>query len=260
MAVGALKELVDQLGLEKAKKTEMVDAVLAHEKKLRDEREQHETTVRAVVIKRQQELESLNTNELKARCTAIGILGTLATTKQDRVECLLKHWQEGGGIEQALAKKRIEARESELTAMSADKLIDLCGKAGVDPFVKEVMVDRVLRRETELGRFAPPAAPAEETRAAEPQREKDLVTTLLANEAARSRQRAEQKRQEALVARKKEELGSLTIGDLKRRLSSKGASTSGAKGELVEALLSFLVEEETLAKRKDDLMALGKER
>jgi len=66
--------------------------------------------------------------------------------------------------------------------------------------------------------------------------------------------------QEALVARKKEELGSLTIGDLKRRLSSKGASTSGAKGELVEALLSFLVEEETLAKRKDDLMALGKER
>jgi hypothetical protein len=263
MAIDALKELVDLLGLERAKKSEMVEDVLAHEKKLREEREQHEMTLRAVVVERQEELASLNISELKARCAAIGIPGTLGTTKQDRVECLLKHWQECGGIDQALAKKRLDARDSELTAMSADKLIELCEKAGVDPLVKEVMVDRVLRRETELGRFAPPAAPAEETRSAEPQREKDLVTTLLANEAARSRQRAEEERQqqqEALVARKKEELGSLTIGDLKRRLSSKGASTSGAKGELVEALLSFLVEEETLAKRKDDLMALGKER
>merc|ERR1719421_665175 len=117
------------------------------------------------------------------------------------------------------------------------------------------MIDRIVRGEVALGRFAPPT-PTEEApqRAAEPEQKADLVTTMLANEAARAKQKAEQERQkerEAMISRKKEELRSATtLAELKQRLSKRGAGATGSKEELVEALMSLMVEEDALAERK----------
>lgn len=260
MPVEDLKKLVDNVGLQRAAKAGMVEAVLEHEAKIRREQQAREARIRAVVVGKKEELALLPVSELKDRCGAAAILGNLP--KQDRIERLLMHWQERGGIDRALAKIKSDEREAELIAMSTAELRKLCDKAGVDTLLKEVMVDRLIRREIELGRFAALAPAKAEAAAPQPEDKTDLVATLLANEAARARRNAEeekQKEREAAAAKKLEELGSTTVAELKRRLSSKGFCALGSKDDLVQALLAQEMEEEALAAKKAELKALGKD-
>ena len=70
---------------------------------------------------------------------------------------LLVHWQENDGVDKALTQIAQEERTRELQALDTNQLQKLCNKANVDPFVKEIMVDRISKREHDLGCYARPA-------------------------------------------------------------------------------------------------------
>jgi len=261
MAVEDLKKLAEQLGLEKAKKAEMIEAVLQHEAEIRRKQQEHEARLRSLVVQKREELLSLSYGELQQRSKAAGATGKLS--RDAHVELLLTRWQAQGGIEEGLAELAKGAREAALLAMDGAELRALCEGCGLDALVQEVMVDRLLRKEAALGRFAPPAAAEEEGAAApEPEGRGDLVSTLLANEAARAKRRAEEQRQqerEALAAKKRDELRSATVAELKRRLASKGLATAGTKDELVEAVFAQEARDAAAAERRASLKELGKE-
>merc|ERR1711988_802483 len=105
-------------------------------------------------------------------------------SKQERVQHLMKHWQENDGVDKALEKIVQDARKGELSDMENSSLLELCQRAGVDPYVKEVIVDRVIKKEVELGRFNGPKPDKEEI-ADSATRTGDMVDSLIASEAAR---------------------------------------------------------------------------
>merc|ERR1719498_1957988 len=123
----------------------MIQAVLRLEAAERSKVRDHEAKLRAAVVSKQQELTSLSAPELKQLCTEKGIGGVLS--KQARVEELLKQWQAEGGVEKALTKMAQDAREAELRSMDEQALKKLCDAGGVNAFVKEVMVERIVRSE-----------------------------------------------------------------------------------------------------------------
>jgi len=261
MAVDDLKELVLSFGLEKGKKVDMVDSVLNHEARLRQIKLEREENLRKVVVDKTQELSSMSINTLKDQCLAAGITGNLG--KQERTQRLLAHWQEHDGVNKALAQIRCDKRQAELTAMEDGELCGLCEEAEIDMLVKEVLIDRILRKETSLGNFDPPALPKTvEKPVSESGNKADLVATLLANEAARAQRKLEeekQKEKQKQEEKKKEILRGLTVSDLKQKLSKLGMPTSGSKDELVENLYHKEIEEEALGAKKAELKALGKD-
>lgn len=264
MPVDDLKELVEGFGLDKGKKVDMVEAVLKHEERTRQMEQEKAENMRKVMVDKTQELATMAAPTIKEQCIAAGILGNLS--KQERVERLLKHWQEHDGVNKALAQINCDKREAELNDMDCDDILELCDEAEIDTLVKEIMVDRIIRKEATAGKFDPPVkAKLEEKKPIERESAKtDLVATLLANEAERAKRKAEeekQKEREALMAKKKDVLKALTVSELKQRLSKAGLPSAGhqTKDELVEALYSKEIEDEALNARKAELKALGKD-
>merc|ERR1719330_1859205 len=123
----------------------MVDQLANHEAAERAAERAKQATIRQVVVDKKGELEALPIPELKDRCAEEGIKGNL--TKQARVEALVKLWLEDDGVEKALASLARAERVKELSAMDLKALESLCKKASIDPFVKEVVVDRIVKRE-----------------------------------------------------------------------------------------------------------------
>merc|ERR1712072_1385522 len=103
---------------------------------------------------------SLSTAELNKACDNMGIKGL--RSKEERVQRLLVRWQEKDGVDKALAQIAEEERKQELQAMDSTKLQKLCAKMGVDPFVKEIMVERISKRENETGCYSRPKVVQEE--------------------------------------------------------------------------------------------------
>jgi len=126
----------------------------------------------------------------------------------------------------------------------------MCDKAGIDPFLKEVMVDRISKKEHEMGRYMP-AAPAKEPVKA--LQNVDMVDALLANE----QNRKKEKQMEDAVANKKKELKSMGVDELKKALTAKGLDASGKKDEMVEALFAAKMNEEALLARKSELKKMA---
>merc|ERR1719343_1210224 len=126
--------------------------------------------------------------ELKDLCSTKGITGVL--TKSVRVEKLLHLWQQEDGVNKGLAQMARAKREGELVAMDKAALRKLCERSGVEAFVKEIMVERLLKHEVEAGRFVRPAAEKKEEKEQAPAAAKkaDLVDTLLASEANRKKE------------------------------------------------------------------------
>merc|ERR1719343_877162 len=181
MAASDLKELVTAKGLEPGNKADNVDAVLAAEAKERAHKRAKEARLRLVVVKKKEELEALSVGELAERCKAIGLTGKM--TKEYRVQQLLAKWQQDDGISKGLAAMAVQEREAELAAMENSGLIELCDKAGVDPLLKEVMVDRLIKHEGAAGRFARPEIhDDEEMEGSSKEGKADMVDAVLADE------------------------------------------------------------------------------
>merc|ERR1719499_1565904 len=142
-------------------------------------------------------------------------------------------------------------------------LRNLCTAANVDPFVKEVMVDRIVKREAELGRFAKQQVPVEEEEEVaggkSEKKAKDMVEALLAQDANRKREAELKKQEEEIAANKRKELRALSVDELKKAISKKGRPAEGKKEDLVETLYAIGQEEEAAAAKKAKLKALAVE-
>merc|ERR1711871_1638128 len=121
---------------------------------------EHKAKIRAVVVQTKQELESISIAELGKLCDKAGFKGI--KSKAERVQRLLYHWQENDGVEKSLAEIALEERTQELRALDTNQLQKLCLKVGIDPFVSEVMVDRLSKKENEMGCYSRPSLPQAE--------------------------------------------------------------------------------------------------
>merc|ERR1719409_823152 len=114
----------------------MIKALLKHESKARVAAREQKAKIRAVVVQKKQELESLSTAELSKLCDSKGMKGL--RSKEERVQRLLIQWQENDGVDKALTKIAEEERKQELDALDNSKLEKMCAKMNVDPYVQEV--------------------------------------------------------------------------------------------------------------------------
>jgi len=203
-------------------------------------------------VEKKQELEALPTAQLSKACEVAGFKGL--RSKEERVQRLLVQWQENDGVDKALTQIAREERKLELDALESSKLQKLCNKVGVDAFVKEVMVDRISKRESEMNCYSRPALPQEdETPKAD--QNVDMVDALLANEAMRKKEMESQRQQQEKVAQKLKELKALSLDDLKKRLTKKGIEAEGGKGEMMQALVRVGMQAEAVAQRRSALNA-----
>lgn len=161
MSAEGLQRLLQQNGLQArqvGKVDAMVEAFLAHEAKIQDELRAFEVVVDEVLAKRKEELEAETAGRLKELCESKGFKG--GVSKEERVERYLEALRQEGEADAAAAVLNRDKRSAELFALDEKSLVSLCEEAGVDPLVKEVMVDRLLAHEIEQGSAKDDEAPA----------------------------------------------------------------------------------------------------
>lgn len=261
MYLDDLKAVATKAGLDMTKKETMIEEILKHEAQQRADLRARKALVREVLISKKEELEALTLPELRQACISQGITGQL--TKQARIEVLIKQWQDDDGVDKALAKKAYEKRASDLTAMDKPMLNGLCEAAGIDPVVKELVVERIVRIEHKLGRFERPSSEMKklpEENAQKAPKKADIVDALLANEENRKREKELRKQEEDLAESKKRELRAMTMDELKKQLTKHKLDASGKKEELVEALFLVRAQEDGVLARKAELKSLGAEK
>jgi len=248
----------------------MVELILQSEAKARKNVRDHASNVRLVVVKKKEEYEALSFDELRKACSDSGIKGSLS--KEARVLELLRLWQEDDGIDKGLAQMAYEAREAELSAMDTQGLFKICEEKGTNPYVKEVMVDRIIKKETAAGKFA--RQTEEKKEEAEPAKTEDTVEAVLANESERKKRIELERRQQEAIAAKKKELRSNNIEELKRILTERGidpflaasANSSNTtspgrikKDDLVDVLYGEVMKDEAIEAKKNGLRAMPTE-
>jgi len=173
---------------------------------------------------------------------------------------IIKHWQEDDGVDKALAKKSHEKRESDLTAMDKPTLSGLCEAVGITPFVKELVVERIVRVEQKAGNFARPSCEMKklpEEDAPKAPKKVDMVDALLAMEENRKKEKELRRQEEEKAENKKRELRAMTNDELKKQLTKHKLDTTGKKEELVEALFLVTAREDSVTARKTELKSLG---
>lgn len=144
-----LKELLATQGLVAGGIDEMIDALLAHEAKREEELRAYEAKVMEQLLKKKQELEARTGVELRELCAAKGL--SAGASNEDRVERLLRDAKENGEIGKAISTAARAARRRVLEEMDKAALQKLCAEIEVDPFVKVVLVERLLHHEAETG-------------------------------------------------------------------------------------------------------------
>lgn len=143
-----LKERLASKGLETTnKKDAMVEALLGHEEKVRDSLREHAAKVAEVSEKLKAELDQKAGSELKELCIAKGLKAGVA--KEERIQRLVEHAQKDGQIEERVAVMAQMARKDALTSMDKAALFQLCEKTGADPFVKDIIIERILSQDGE---------------------------------------------------------------------------------------------------------------
>merc|ERR1712151_246657 len=120
----------------------MIQQILALEAKEREEVRAQEERVSAVVADMRKDLSTKGNDILKELCRAKEL--ALGGSKTDKIDRLLEAAKQGGDVDNVLKQKAMDERRTELLALGKDGLFDLCQQKGVDPLVKEVMVERIL--------------------------------------------------------------------------------------------------------------------
>jgi len=140
--------------------------------------------------------------------------------------------------------------------MEIEHLRMLCETNNVDPFVKEVIADRVAKAEKLAGRFAKPILEKKEE-VADKGQSADLVDALIANESTRKATQKKQMEQEEAIKVKMTQLRGTSVEDLKKLLAKHGASAEGKKDALVAAAYDIFLQEEAVNSRKSELKAMS---
>merc|ERR1712232_394030 len=261
MYADELKDIASKKGIQVRTRDEIIEAILKLEIKERQAVRDNEARIRSILEEKKGGLESLGFSELCARCDSAGIVGKL--TKEARIEQLLKAWLEADGVAKALARMDRDKRKAELDAMEKKKLRVLSEKAGIDPFVKEVMVERIVKWENAAGRFARPVLPKTELEASNEETTKptnkkdDVIDALLASQASQRKEQELKQQEIDRAASKIKELNSLSVEEIKKKITKKGLEATGKKDDLVATLLKISLQEEADTARKTKMLAWG---
>jgi hypothetical protein len=261
MYVDDLKKLAESNSLQIGKRDDMIKAIVKSEAKERAQKREYEASMRAVVTKKKGELDGLSAPELKRLCTEKGIKGNLS--KVERVEVLLKLWVEDDGIKRTQLQQARDERESELFAMDKEALKAICEKAGVEVFLRDVMVDRLVKFESEKGKFSKPQLTLEQDLTdATPKvvSKASLVDALLAKQKTDKEMSDKQKEEATKLAQKVKDLCKKSVEELKKVLTKRRIEIPGSKKEqLVKAFIDADAAEEAAAAIKAKLMSAGSE-
>jgi len=144
MPVADIKDFVNSKGLEKGTKADMIGAILGLEAKAREQIRMREAKVSEVVQKIKDDIAAKSNDELKV------ILGEknlkLGGSKTDRVDRLVAHAKETE-VDNILFQMDADARREELSQLDKANLVAMCQKKAIDPFVKEIMIERLVMDE-----------------------------------------------------------------------------------------------------------------
>merc|ERR1712032_1013587 len=152
MGLEQLMRLAASRGLEtnkKEKPAKLVESLLAEEARLRKAAAAYELKVQEVLAKKKEELESKTGSGLKDLCVGKGL--PAGAGKESRIERLLGEARESGEVDKILVAMARTARTTELHMEDTEALQKLCVKLGADPFMKDVMVERLISHESTFG-------------------------------------------------------------------------------------------------------------
>merc|ERR1712100_223461 len=120
----------------------MVKTLLAHEAKLRKDLQAFEGKIGEAAEQKTKELEGKTNAVLKDMCSKKGL--ALGGDKDDKIERLIEEILKEGDLDQVVTMNLRNKRKDELMAMEKPVVVKLCEQTGVDPLIKEVMVERIL--------------------------------------------------------------------------------------------------------------------
>merc|ERR1712070_132898 len=142
-----LKDLLTRNGLETGGKDQMITTLLAHEAKCREDLKAFDMKVDQMAEKQKEELESKNNAALKEMCAKKGL--AVGGDKEERIERLVEEVKKEGGFDQVVSMDIRNKRKQELMAMEKTAIVKLCEKNEVNPVVRDIMVERIMMRESE---------------------------------------------------------------------------------------------------------------
>jgi len=153
MEESELKKLLQSkaLGLSNSK-DDMVGTVLAYEEKVCRDALAWSAKVGAALAEKKGDLEAKSLAELKEACASRDL--AQSGNKEACMERLLEVLKTDGDIDTIVSRGARAARWEELLAMDKEALVKLCSSLGICPFVKEVVVERILSYEEESGGLA----------------------------------------------------------------------------------------------------------
>merc|ERR1712187_619852 len=151
MGVQELKDLLVHQGLEVGGKEKMIDTLLEHEAKCRAELQAFDVKMVEALARRKEELLSKSATELKTICAESGL--AVGGGKEEKVERLIAEARHDNAIEKTVSFMIRSGRKEELLNMDKDAVLKICEKMGIDPTVKDIMVERILDYE---GKWASP--------------------------------------------------------------------------------------------------------
>merc|ERR1712156_1384517 len=151
MEANDLKKLLQSKALEVgSKKDDMVESFLAYEAQVCTEALAYSAKIGPVLEEMKRGLEGKSQAELKGECVAKDL--AQGGKKDDLVERLLESLKTDGEVDKILTVKARAARREELLATATEALLSRCSALAIDPFVKEVVIERILSHEDEVGR------------------------------------------------------------------------------------------------------------
>merc|ERR1712232_90059 len=159
-----LKVIVTKKGLAGGSgRDAMVKAILADEAKCRAELDAFNTKAAEVVAKKKIEFDAKSASALKELCVSKAL--AVGGGKEQLVQRLLEEVQESGEIDKAVTVITKNTRKEELMALDKPSVLNLCESTGADPLVKDIIVERIIARESEGGDVEePPAKKARKSR------------------------------------------------------------------------------------------------
>merc|ERR1711972_752992 len=133
-----------------------IDTFLAYEAKVSEEAIAYSAKIAVALAERKAALEGKTLAELKDACAAKELAQSGA--KEALVDRLVEALKTDGEVDKILSVQARAARREELQATAKDALLKLCVALGINPLVKEVMVERILSHDEEAGSLVEPVA------------------------------------------------------------------------------------------------------
>jgi len=142
-----LKDLLTRNGLETGGKDQMITTLLAHEAKCREDLKAFDMKVDEMAEKKKEELEGSTNAALKEMCAKKSL--AVGGDKEERIERLVDEVKKEGGLDKVVSLDIRNKRKAELMAMDKPAVLKLCEKNNVNPVVRDIMVERIMMRESE---------------------------------------------------------------------------------------------------------------